>query len=137
MIRVLILFLTFLLPMQVFASGIDAQMKLAQQGAQQIHTGPASAHHDQQDQQSSQPDLHSSFLDIADLMAYQTDVSDDCCAFGDDATEFNLHADLSDEPVPATSFRFMPNLSPLTLASGNDSVREPPFLPLISPPPRA
>ncbi|QRX84637.1 hypothetical protein [Glaciimonas sp. PAMC28666] len=102
--------------------------------AHQIRNSPASAH---QVQQLTQPDIHSSLFDIADLMAYQTDVSEDCCGFDDDAPEFNLHADLSDEPVPATSFRFRPNLSPLTLTVGNDSVREPPFLPPISPPPRA
>ena len=128
MIRVLILFLTFLLPMQVFASGIDAHIKFTL--TQDSH---ASVQQHQQLQQQSP------FLDIADVMAYQKSITEDCCSFGDDedSAESNLHVDLSDEPVAALGFHFRPNSSPLAPAHGNDGMREPPFLPLISPPPRA
>ncbi|MGZ9710779.1 hypothetical protein ACXX82_08210 [Glaciimonas sp. GNP009] len=113
--------------MQVFASGVDAHIKFAL--AQDNH---ALVQHEQLQQQSQ-------FLDIADVMAYQKSMSEDCCSFGDDedSGELNLHADLSDEPVPALGFNFRPNSSPLAAAHGNDGMREPPFLPLISPPPRA
>lgn len=114
--------------MQVFASGIDAHIKVAL-----THGNHASMQQHQQLQQQSQ------FLDIVDVVAYQKNMSEDCCSFGDDedSAEYNLHADLSDEPVPALGFHFRPHSSPLAPAHGNDGMREPPFLPLISPPPRA
>ena len=132
MIRGLILFLMFLLPVQVFASSIDAQVKLTQQ---LCNTSASIQQHPSAD--IGQRLESSQFLQIADAIALQQALSEDCCSFGQDNAEYNLHADLNDEPLPASGFRFNPDSTSPTLAHGHDSVREPPFLPLISPPPRA
>ena len=125
MMRSLIIFLMFLLPLQVFAGGMDAPKGFAP--LHMTHTQHSKAVSVQQQQ------LHI----VIDLMAQQIDDTNDCCAFGDDTTDLSLHADLGDETVPAHAFHFAPNVPTLTLAHANDNVREPPFLPLVSPPPRA
>ncbi|WP_146177573.1 hypothetical protein [Glaciimonas sp. PCH181] len=118
----------FLLPLQVFAGGTDAPKGFSALHVQQLlHT-----------QHSKAVSLQQQQLHVAvDLMAQQIDDTNDCCSFGDDTTDLSLHADLGDETVPAHAFHFAPNLPSLTLAHGNDNVREPPFLPVDFPPPRA
>ncbi|KAF3998580.1 hypothetical protein [Glaciimonas immobilis] len=131
----LILFLTFLLPLQVFAGGIDAHIKIAHQAQNNVAFSQAHQILESAHQVAQQAHL----FDIADIADMITDQSgfDDCCAFGDDPADSSLHADLSDEPVPAHGFTFPPKQSSLALAHSDDKKREPPYLPLVPPPPRA
>lgn len=115
--RLLILFLMFLLPLQVFAGGPDTHIGFAHQG----HSSQAS---------DQTPALQQQFLAGADPVALDNGA-------GDDTPEFNLHADPGDEPVPAHGFNFTPDLASRAPAHGNVNALEPPFLPLIAPPPRA
>lgn len=124
MYRLLILFLIFLLPLQIFAGSIDTQRGFTAQYAQSTQESTQSSAHRQE--------LHAAL----DLAAQQKEAANECCVFGDDTAGCSLHADLGDETVPAHSFYFVPNRSSHTHAHSNDNVREPPFLPLISPPPR-
>ncbi|MGS0741144.1 hypothetical protein ACVBEF_04800 [Glaciimonas sp. GG7] len=122
--RLFVLFLMFLLPLQVFAGGIDTQIGFVDQTRDSLTISALT--------QQQQSDV----AVVIDLTVSQDHVSDDW--FGDDDSgEFNLHADLADETVPAHGFRFIPGRRSLLVVHSNDNVREPPFLPLVSPPPRA
>jgi len=124
--RLLILFLMLLLPLQVFAGGVNTHIALGHQ----VESGQVSM---------SQQQLR----DVADLIAFDVSAigtpgaSDDCCVLDDESAEFNLHADSGDEAVPTYGFRFTSDMTSLSPALSNDNASEPPFLPLIAPPPRA
>ena len=107
------LILMFLLPLQVFAGGLSTYIA----ATPEAHSTQAS---------------HQQFLAVADPTA-----PDDCCLFGDDTIDLSAHADHGDETVPARGFNFTSELASSSPAHSNDSAREPPFLPLIAPPPRA
>jgi hypothetical protein len=122
--RLLILFLMFLLPLQVFAGGLDTHIGFTHQA----HSSQAS------DQTAA---LQQQFPVAADPVALGNSAGDDDGLCGDDTTGFNLHVDAGDEPVPAHGFNFTPDLASRAPAQSNDNALEPPFLPLIAPPPRA
>ncbi|MQR01933.1 hypothetical protein [Glaciimonas soli] len=112
---VILLMLVFL-PLQVFAGGVESHLKTAEFPALQL----LQLNPDYQDSLGSSED--SAKIDLVDLL---TDAH---------AAEAADHAD---EAIPALVFHFTPHTTSIAPARNNDLAREPPFLPLLAPPPRA
>ncbi|MFC5476390.1 hypothetical protein [Paraherbaspirillum soli] len=110
--RFLILLLIFLLPMQVFAGTLESQ---AEKRSMPVQT-----------QQG-----------FAGQLQMAADSGAACDADDEVADASDMQLDLGDDFVPAIPFLFASDSIASTLAPSSDRARQPPFLPLVAPPPRA
>jgi hypothetical protein len=135
--RLFVLFLIFLLPLQVFAGVIEDRLALSHNahGSVSTSTGPEFAA-STQSIQSPVGGWH--VLQLNDVAAIDShDSQDDQDSPGDEpAEDFASHATFGDDAVPASFLIFAIHSPEFISALHNDAASIPPYLPPAARPPK-